>query len=408
MQGVFLMGVTATYLFPTKPNQSEIAEQHALGLTIGSWTDIHHLEREQLKKHKGEVVSIEKGEVKDKVKIFYPSANVSADLPSIFTTVYGKLSFFEGYELIDLEFDQDLLSQFPGPRFGVKGIREQLNVYDRPLLKAIFKGVMGRDLSFFSAQLEDLLVGGIDLVKDDEILFENELTPFYKRITTAKEILDRHYEKTGHKVLYAVNLSGKTSTLREKAERAQELGANCLLFNVHAYGLDALQSLRENDNISLPIVAHSALSGVLAGQAGSGFSYDLLVGKLTRLVGGDFSLFPSPYGDKSKGNVTISKEEAWAINHTLTEENGFEQTFSVPSAGIHPGLVPQLVKDFGNNLVVNAGGGIFGHPDGPISGAQAFRAAIDASVQNIPLQEAANTSEPLKRALDQWGTITVS
>ena len=401
------MGITATYLFPTKPNQEEIAEQHALGLTIGSWTDIHHLEMEQLKKHKGEVVSIEKGEVKDKVKIFYPSANVSADLPSIFTTVYGKLSFFEGYELIDLEFDQDLLSQFPGPRFGAEGVRELLNVHDRPLLKAIFKGIIGRDLSFFSAQLEDLLAGGIDLVKDDEILFENDLTPFYKRITTAKEILNRHYEKTGHKVLYAVNLSGKTSTLREKAERARELGANCLLFNVHAYGLDALQSLRENDQIGLPIVAHSALSGVLAGQAG-GFSYDLLVGKLTRLVGGDLSLFPSSYGDKSKGNVTISKEESSAINRTLTEENGFAKTFAVPSAGIHPGLVPQLVKDFGDNLIVNAGGGIFGHQDGPISGAQAFRAAIDASVQKISLTEAANTSQPLKRALEQWGEITVS
>lgn len=72
------------------------------------------------------------------------------------------------------------------------------------------------------------------------------------------------------------------------------------------------------------------------------------------------------------------------------------------------GLVPQLVKDFGNNLVVNAGGGIFGHPDGPISGAQAFRAAIDACVQHIPLTEAADTSEPLKRALEEWGEITVS
>ena len=115
------MGVTATYLFPTKPNQSEIAEQHALGLTIGSWTDIHHLELEQLKKHKGEVVSIEKGEVKDKVKIFYPSANVSADLPSIFTTVYGKLSFFEGYELIDLAFDEDLLVAISWTAFWCKG-----------------------------------------------------------------------------------------------------------------------------------------------------------------------------------------------------------------------------------------------------------------------------------------------
>ncbi|MDV6378778.1 2,3-diketo-5-methylthiopentyl-1-phosphate enolase [Sporosarcina sp. GW1-11] len=394
------MGITATYLFPTHPDQEKIAEQHALGLTIGSWTDIPHLEQEQLKHHKGEVVSVVKGEKKDTVTIFYPSANVSADLPAIFTTVYGKLSFFEGYELIDLQFDDQLLAQFPGPRFGVNGIREQLGVYDRPLLKAIFKGVMGRDLSFFSAQLQDLLAGGIDLIKDDEILFENELTPFYKRVTTAKDIINHHYEQTGARALYAVNLSGRSHELHEKAERATELGASALLFNVHAYGLDTLQSLRENDNIGLPILAHSALSGVLAGQAGGGFSYPLLVGKLTRLVGGDLSLFPSPYG-----NVAISREDALGINEKLVENNGFEQTFAVPSAGIHPGMVPQLLEDFGDNLVINAGGGIFGHPDGPTPGAQAFRAAIEASVNKIPLPEAAKTSIPLQHALDQWGVV---
>ncbi|MFK2825946.1 2,3-diketo-5-methylthiopentyl-1-phosphate enolase [Bacillus sp. B190/17] len=397
------MGVTATYLFPTHPEQRQKAEQYALGLTVGSWTDIPHLEQEQLKKNKGEVVSVEKGEVKDTVKIYYPSANFSADLPAILTTVYGKLSFFEGYELVDLTFDDELLAKFPGPRFGVKGIREQLNIRNRPLLMAIFKGVMGRDLSFFSAQLEELLAGGIDLIKDDEILFENDLTPFNKRITTAKEIIDRHYENTGQRALYAVNLSGRTNELHEKAERARELGANALLFNVHAYGLDALQTLRENDNIGLPIVAHSALSGVLSGQPGGGYSYSLMVGKLTRLTGGDFSLFPSPYG-----NVAISSSDALAINHALVEDSPFEQAFGVPSAGIHPGMVPQLMKNFGDNLVVNAGGGIFGHPDGPIQGTQAFRAAIDATVNQISLEEAAKTSEPLKRAIEEWGVLATS
>ncbi|HEY9577876.1 MAG TPA: 2,3-diketo-5-methylthiopentyl-1-phosphate enolase, partial [Pseudobacillus sp.] len=325
-------------------------------------------------------------------------------LPAILTTVYGKLSFFEGHELIDLTFDDELLGQFPGPRFGVKGVRERLNIHGRPLLMAIFKGVIGRDLSFFSAQLEDLLAGGIDLIKDDEILFENELTPFEKRITTAKEIIDRHYENTGQRSLYAVNLSGRTNELHEKAERAQELGANALLFNVHAYGLDTLQTLRENDNIRLPIMAHSALSGIQAGQPGGGYSYSLLVGKLTRLTGGDFSLFPSPYG-----NVAIPSADALAIGEALTEGSHFEQTFSVPSAGIHPGMVPQLLKDFGReSLVINAGGGVFGHPDGPINGTQAFRAAIDASVNNVSLSEAAETSEPLKRAIDQWGIVATS
>ena len=397
------MGVVATYLFPTHPDQQAIAEQHALGLTVGSWTDMAHLEQEQLKKNKGEVISVEKGLHKDTVKIYYPSANFSADLPAILTTVYGKLSFFEGHELIDLAFDDELLAQFPGPRFGVKGIREQLNVFDRPLLKAIFKGVMGRDLSFFSSQLEELVAGGIDLIKDDEILFDNDLTPFEKRITTAKEILDRHYEMTGNRVLYAVNLSGRTNKLHEKAERATELGANALLFNVHGYGLDALQTLRENNNIGLPLVAHSALSGVLAGQPGGGYSYSLMVGKLTRLVGGDFSLFPSPYG-----NVAISSTDAFSINKALIEKNGFEKTLAVPSAGIHPGMVPQLLEDFGDNLVVNAGGGIFGHQDGPTRGTEAFRAAIDASVKKIPLEEAAKSSEPLKHALEQWGTVVTA
>ncbi|MFL0364349.1 2,3-diketo-5-methylthiopentyl-1-phosphate enolase [Pseudobacillus sp. 179-B 2D1 NHS] len=397
------MGVTATYLFPSHSDQEKKAEQYALGLTVGSWTDIPHLERQQLQKNKGEVVSVEKGEEKDTVKIHYPSANFSADLPAILTTVYGKLSFFEGHELIDLTFDDELLSQFPGPRFGVKGVREQLNIHDRPLLMAIFKGVIGRDLSFFSSQLEDLLAGGIDLIKDDEILFDNELTPFEKRITTAKEIIGRHYENTGQRALYAVNLSGRSNRLHEKAERAQELGANALLFNVHAYGLDTLQTLRENNNIRLPIMAHSALSGVLAGQPG-GYSYALLVGKLTRMTGGDFSLFPSPYG-----NVAIPSADALAIGKALTEGSHFEQTFSVPSAGIHPGMVPQLLGDFGKeSLIINAGGGVFGHPDGPINGAQAFRAAIDASVNDISLFEAAETSAPLKRAIEEWGVIANS
>lgn len=237
------------------------------------------------------------------------------------------------------------------------------------------------------------------MIKDDEILFENEWTPFVKRITTAKEIIHHHYETTGNRVLYAVNLSGRTNQLHEQAERAAALGANALLFNVHAYGLDVLQTLRENDNIGLPIVAHSALSGVLAGHAGNGYSYALMVGKLTRLTGGDFSLFPSPYG-----NVSISQEDALAINRALTEENRFEKTFAVPSAGIHPGLVPQLVRDFGDNLVINAGGGIFGHPDGPVHGVQAFRAAIEATVNHVSLTEASLSSQPLKRAIEQWGT----
>ncbi|WP_290438399.1 RuBisCO large subunit C-terminal-like domain-containing protein, partial [Planococcus maritimus] len=97
---------------------------------------------------------------------------------------------------------------------------------------------------------------GVDLVKDDEILFDNELTPFEERIRTGTNVLREVFEETGKRTLYAVNLSGRTARLKEKAKRARELGADAILFNVFTYGLDVLQELREDEEIGLPIMAH--------------------------------------------------------------------------------------------------------------------------------------------------------
>lgn len=50
------------------------------------------------------------------------------------------------------------------------------------------------------------------------------------------------YEQTGHKTLYAVNLTGRTADLKDRARRAAELGADALLFNVFAYGLTSCKA----------------------------------------------------------------------------------------------------------------------------------------------------------------------
>lgn len=39
---------------------------------------------------------------------------------------------------------------------------------------SIFKGVLGKDMDFLTSQLREQAMGGIDLVKDDEILFEKQ------------------------------------------------------------------------------------------------------------------------------------------------------------------------------------------------------------------------------------------
>ncbi|KKK37122.1 2,3-diketo-5-methylthiopentyl-1-phosphate enolase [Mesobacillus campisalis] len=402
--------ITATYHTYTKIGQgAKKAEGIALGLTIGSWTDLPLLEQQQLAKHKGRVESVQefhhdvhpvhKDQIKAELKISYPTANYSADLPAILTTVFGKLSLDGQIKLIDLSFTPGYLENFPGPRFGIDGIRSLLNVYDRPLVMSIFKGVIGRDLDFLTSQLREQALGGVDLVKDDEILFENPLTPFEQRITASKEVLQQVYEQTGHCTLYAVNLTGRTSQLRDKARKARELGADALLFNVHTYGLDVLQELAEDDEISLPLMAHPAFSGAFTSSVFYGLSSPLALGKLIRYAGADFSLFPSPYG-----SVALEKSAALGIGVMLTEEAPLKRSFPVPSAGIHPGLVPLLMEDFGIDSIINAGGGVHGHPQGAAGGGKAFRQAVDAVLGGMTLSDASARHPELAAALELWGT----
>ena len=408
--------VIATYLVhDAKGNLNKKAEGIALGLTVGSWTDLPLLEQEQLKAHKGRVLEVSQLENCEKtnqylgkhvtkgiIKIAYPSVNYSHDLPAILTTVFGKLSLDGEVKLLDIELSEEVKEAFPGPKFGISGIRDLVGVYDRPLLMSIFKGVIGRDQVYLKDQLKQQILGGVDIVKDDEILFDNPLTPFEDRIAAGKEVLQQVFEETGRKALYAVNLTGKTFELRDKAKRATELGASVLLFNVFAYGLDVMQNLVEDPEINIPIMAHPAVSGASTASSLYGFSNSLLLGKLVRMSGADFSLFPSPYG-----SVALDRNEALGIAEYCLKDEGYMQAFPVPSAGIHPGLVPLLVNDFGVDSVINAGGGVHGHPNGAIGGGKAFRAAIDATLSGISLKQAAETNEDLKLAIDLWGAKEV-
>jgi ribulose-bisphosphate carboxylase large chain len=74
----------------------------------------------------------------------------------------------------------------------------------------------------------------------------------------------------------------------------------------------------------------------------------------------------------------------------------------VASGGIHPRLVAALLETFGNDVVIQAGGGIHGHPDGTVAGAKAMRQAVDATFKGITLEEYAKTHSELKAALEHW------
>ncbi|MGF7049886.1 2,3-diketo-5-methylthiopentyl-1-phosphate enolase [Paenibacillus sp. DS2015] len=399
---------TATYrIYDDKVDFRKKAESIAIGMTVGSWTELPQAKRDSMQKHLGQVLNVDiyetvgtsTGTRYADITIAYPDVNFSHDIPALLVTVFGKISMDGQIKLINLGFSESFLSAFPGPKFGIAGIRQQLGVYHRPLLMSIFKSVIGLNLEELREQFYHQALGGVDLIKDDEILFENELTPIEKRVEICMKAAELASKDTGKKLLYAANLTGRTSQLKQQAIKAIDAGANALLFNVLAYGYDVLHELSSDPEITVPIAAHPALAGAMYPAQHYGIAPSVLLGQLMRLAGADLVLFPSPYG-----SVTMPREENLAIHHELITSNlNIPTSMPVPSAGIHPGLVPLILKDFGTDVVINAGGGIHGHPMGTTAGGRAFVQAIDAAMSSIPLAEYAATHPELQSAIHTWG-----
>ncbi|MGG4396771.1 2,3-diketo-5-methylthiopentyl-1-phosphate enolase [Paenibacillus thiaminolyticus] len=397
---------TATYrIYDDQADFASKAEGIAVGMTVGSWTELPEAQKADMAKHLGQVLSVVPfesdipGERYADVTIAYPDVNYSRDLPAVLVTMFGKLSMDGRIRLMDIEWSDSFKQTFPGPKFGLDGVRKLVDVHDRPLLMSIFKSVIGYDLPALAEQFRQQALGGVNIIKDDEILFENPLTPIERRVKACMEAAYSVSQQTGQRLLYAVNLTGPTFKLRDQALRAIEAGANAFLFNVLAYGYDVLHALSSDPDISVPIAAHPAMAGSIYPSPHHGIAAQLLLGKLMRLAGADLVLFPSPYG-----SVTMPAEDTFAIRDALTQQDmALLRSFPVPSAGIHPGIVPLIIRHFGTDVIVNAGGGIHGHPLGTAAGGRAFVQAIDAVMQGKTLESRAADQEELRAAIQAWG-----
>ena len=92
-------------------------------------------------------------------------------------------------------------------------------------------------------------------------------------------------------------------------------------------------------------------------------------------------------------------------------------SFAVASGGIHVWHMPALVTIFGDDSMLQFGGGTQGHPWGNAAGAAANRVALEASVKarnqgreiekeaRDILTEAARTSPELAIAMETWKEI---
>ena len=393
--------IEVTYRFTAGVNAAKQAEVIAVGQTAGSWgAQFAHREAE-LRAHLAQVLSVDaQDDGTQLARIGFPLHNTEGDIGTLLTMIFGKYSLAGPARVVDIKLPE---SYGPRAKFGIEGLRRLTRVTDRPLFMGIFKPALGLSAQDHAELLRTVALAGLDLIKDDEILGNLESAPTLHRVRACREIIDEARQTTGRDILYAVNLTGRADQLNSLARELIDKGANALLLNALVYGYPALEALAADPTIEVPIFAHPALAGAMGGAAdGSsayGIDYAVLLGTLMRHAGADAVLYPAHYG-----SLPFAAATEFRIRDLLREPRERRPAvMPVPSAGIHPGVVGRVLRDYGADVVLNAGGAIFDHPQGPAAGVQAFLAALDVAHAGVPLREDVVSDEALRVALHKWG-----
>ncbi|MGE5248973.1 MAG: RuBisCO large subunit C-terminal-like domain-containing protein [Bacteroidota bacterium] len=402
----------ATYLvsYPKMIPVPQLAPALAIEQSTGTWVGVPGETPEVRRAHVAKVIGVYElpdyewnvpFEVEQRnyiIQVAFPEVNFGPQIPMLLTTAIGNISMAGKIKVLDIRFPEKYVAGFKGNKFGIRGIRELLGVKGRPLLNNMIKPCTGYSPEVGVGLFRAAALGGCDIIKDDELLANASFNEIQARVKLYMRAEKEVYEETGEHTLYTVNVTDEIPCVFENAHRAVELGVNAIMVNYLATGFPVLRALAEDPSIDVPILAHMDVAGALYASEWHGISSHLVLGKLPRLAGADIVVFPAPYG---KAPVLPEKFQRVAQNLTFPLYK-LPPSFPMPSGGITPKMVPNVVKDLGPDIVIGSGGGIHAHPQGAAAGAKAFRQAIDATMRGRALDDAAGEYPELKAALETW------
>ncbi|NYT06177.1 MAG: ribulose 1,5-bisphosphate carboxylase [Methanomicrobiales archaeon] len=395
--------VIATYYFipDTVTTPEAAAEAIRDEETTGTWTDIT-TRLSYVQRLDGSVESVEPAGEGYVTRIRFPAELFEpGNIPQYLSIVAGNLfglSRLSAVRLLDIELP-DVLVPFRGPKFGIQGIRRLIGTKKRPHVGTIIKPKVGLTPSDTAAVAFQAAIGGVDFIKDDETLTDQPFCPIAERVPAVMAALDEARSETGRQVLYAVNITTRADRIVERALEAIELGANTIMIDVITAGFSALQALGEEQAIKVPIHVHRTMHAAMTRNPQHGIAMRPIA-RLVRMLGGD-QLHTGTVSGKMGHDPSLLVGDNQALTSAYF---GMKPSFPVASGGLHPGKVYAELQALGTDIVLQAGGGIHGHPDGTAAGARAMRQAVDAFMAGVHVTEYARDHYELERALATWGT----
>ncbi len=378
--------IIATYRIESKLGLKNAAIEVAKESSIGSWTKLTTLNQKTFDKLAPQIFYINK---KTKiVKIAYPLDDFElGNIPQLLSALAGNIFSMRTVDklrLEDLSLSTKYINSFQGPKFGISGVRKIIGIKNRPLIGSIIKPKVGLTAKQHAKLAYDIWTNGIDVVKDDENLTSMTFNKFADRVKEVMKMKRKAEHETGCKKIHVFNITSPMDTMLRRAKFVKKHGGKCVMVDLVSVGLDNVQVLRKLD-LGMIIHGHRAGHSMFSRDPKHGMSM-LVLAKLARLAGID-QLHTGTVVGKMDGtkeeviDINLSLKEDIGINRVLRENWGkIKPTLPIASGGLHPGLIAKMIKILGNDLIINFGGGLHGHPQGSIAGARACWQAVELAI----------------------------
>ncbi len=362
-----------------------VAREQSLGVRVTPF------ESNNVKRLEASVVSVRPNGKAADVEIDVASENI-ASAYGLVLSIAGEISCLgalKSIQLTDFEIPERLAKVLGGPIWGAEGLRSRLGVHDRPLFTCVVKPSQGLSPKEFAKLAYELLVGGIDIAKTDELLQESREDTL-DRVRAAVDAVRRAEDETGEKKLFMIHAVGPAGEIRELFEAGIGVGAGIAMACPAALGFPVFHELARLGRV--PIMAHMAMSAWLWQPHGMSV---LAWSKFMRLLGADVILYPA-----LQGTLKAERRDLEDVRNVCAAPwHGMLKSLPAVGGGMTAAALPVHARLFGKEFMFLCGGGLIGHPEGPRAGARSVRQAWDAFQQGVSLSRYAGRAPELKRAL---------
>jgi len=264
--------------------------------------------------------------------------------------------------VINLEIHPQIIdTNFNKPKYGITGMREYTSCFGKPFLGAIVKPKTGLRPDQLLDMVKEMVEGGTNFIKEDEILSNPNFCRLEDRIHKISTYLE------GRGVVYCYCINSDPSHVVDRARFVSQNGGNGVHVNVWS-GLGAYKSIRDAD---LGLFIHYQRSGsevITHKKNAYGISWQVLC-KLAALSGVD-TIHAGMWG----GYLSDTEEDLTATLRVLHEGN----VVPALSCGMNASLVKPIADKFGFDWMANVGGAIHSNPNGTRAGTFEMRKAIDS------------------------------